>query len=210
MALIPEEPNKRNAVIAGVLIVGAFYFFNSYWWSEKKTEITDMETHLETLTSQNDRARIQSLRGGAELEERLALYMRHLAELEALIPESTEVPGLLNDITNETLRTRVLLAGIRPQDEEPGPFYTKQSFELEVIGDYHNVGELIAGIASLPRIITPTELDIQEFAGAPAQTRDMEAPLLARFRIETYVVPDRPAAQPQSGQQPPNLPGGDR
>jgi Tfp pilus assembly protein PilO len=93
-----------------------------------------------------------------------------------------------------------------------GTFYTKSSYEFQVIGDYHNVGDYLASIASLPRIVTPVDLELTEFRGAEVVTRDMEAPVLARFRIETYVLPE-------GGQPPPPRPdtvlegmptGGDR
>ena len=32
MALIPEDPKKRNALLAGLFILAGFYFFDTYWW----------------------------------------------------------------------------------------------------------------------------------------------------------------------------------
>jgi len=212
MALIPQEPNKRNALLVGLLIVAGFYAFNSFWWGPKKAEIAELNERYETLEGQNRRAEILATRGADDLVDRLALYERHIAELERLIPRRQEVPALIADVTRAAIRTDVEVSDFRPAGEEMGTFYTKSSYEFQVIGDYHNVGDYLASIASLPRIVTPVDLELTEFRGAEVVTRDMEAPVLARFRIETYVLPE-------GGQPPPPQPdtvlegmptGGDR
>ncbi len=66
---------------------------------------------------------------------------------------------------------------------------------MSVIGEYHGVARFLTEVASLPRIVTPVQLDLQLYT-APQQYPDMESPVIATFRIETYVLPDR-------GNQPP-------
>ncbi|MFO8175842.1 MAG: hypothetical protein R6T96_16275, partial [Longimicrobiales bacterium] len=86
MALIPDDPRQRNALIIGILAAAGFYFFWSYWYQPAKTEVDEMAARLEQLDSENRRAQIIATRGGTELEERLAVYERHVGQLEALIP----------------------------------------------------------------------------------------------------------------------------
>lgn len=202
MALVPNDPKQRNALLIGLAAVVAFYFgFLDMWYSPKKEELDQMETRLEQLEDQNRSAQILATRGGEELRERLALYQRHVTQLEELIPQSEEVPALLNDMTAEARRTNVDLASIRPQPAEPGPYYTKQSYEIEVIGAYHDVGEFLTSVASLSRIITPVDMDLSRFTGS-ARMVETEYPLRASFLIETYVVPEgsaRASGQEQSG-----------
>lgn len=213
MALIPEDPKRRNAVIVGVLALVAFYFFNAYWWSGKKEDIQALNTRYEALEGQNRRAEILATRGAEDLEERLALYERHIQELEKLIPRRQEVASLIADVTREAIRTDVEVAEFRPEGDELGAFYTKSSYEFQVIGDYHNIGDYLASIASLPRIVTPVELELTQWTGSDVVARDMDAPVLARFRIETYVLPEPGEVRPTPG-GPEELPtassGGDR
>lgn len=200
MALIPADPKQRNALLLGLLSLAAFYFFWSYWYAPRKTEVDEMATRLEELDSENNRARIIATRGGAELEERLALYERHVARLEKLIPQSEEVPALLNEITAEARRTglnRGDVASLRPDEDETGAFYTKQSYEMQVIGDYHNIGRFLTAIASLPRIITPVDLELSTFQGdRSVLDPTIEAPLTAHFWIQTYILPTGSEASP--------------
>ncbi|MFH1765874.1 MAG: type 4a pilus biogenesis protein PilO [Gemmatimonadota bacterium] len=189
MALIPDDPKQRNALVVGILTAALFYVFWAYWYSPRKVAVEELGAQVEQLESQNQRAQIISARGGSELEERLALYERHVGRLERLIPQEEEFAALLNDITAESRRNGVEIATMRPEPEEVGAFYTKKSYELEVIGDYHNIGRFLGAIASLPRIITPKDLELMNFQGDDTVLNpDYETPLTARLRIQTYLL----------------------
>jgi Tfp pilus assembly protein PilO len=69
---------------------------------------------------------------------------------------------------------------------------------MAVIGEYHGVARFLTRVASLSRIVTPVEVDVQLF-GQPQRFPAMESPVLATFRIETYVLPDPAAAPPAQG-----------
>jgi len=74
-----------------------------------------------------------------------------------------------------------------------------RSYEMNAIGDYHNVARFLAEIASLPRIVTPVELTVEPFQ-QPTLYPELEAPVLASFRIETYVLPEAaPVPPPAAG-----------
>jgi type IV pilus assembly protein PilO len=115
-----------------------------------------------------------------------------------LIPHSHEVPALLNNMAMEARRTGIELALMRPEPAESGAFYTRRSYEIGVVGEYHDVGRFLTSIASLPRIVTPVDLDVAPFEGDD-ETLDYDAPVEARFRIVTYVLPG-------PGETPPDVP----
>ncbi len=192
-------------MLLGLLAVAASYFFWAYWYSPRRTEVEDMTARLERLDSNNNRARIIATRGGSELQERLSQYERHVARLERLIPQSEEVPALLNEITAEARRVglnRGDVASLKPDEDETGAFYTRQSYEIQVVGEYHAIGRFLTAIASLPRIITPVDFGLAPFQGdRTVLDRDIETPLTAHFWIQTYVLPAAAeAASPESAE----------
>ena len=60
MALIPDDPRQRNALLLGLLAVAVFYGFWAYWYSPRKTDVDQMTARLEQLESENNRARIMN------------------------------------------------------------------------------------------------------------------------------------------------------
>ncbi len=196
MALLPKEKKQQKAVGVGVAALVLFYVFYSFWYTGKRDEVTAMQEHLETLETKNRTAQITAARGGGEIEERLAAYERHVMVLEALIPASDEVPALLRQITSEARRLiGTDPAQFRPEPDEPGEFYTKKAYQMQAIGEYHEVARFLASIASLPRIITPVDLTLTTYDNTQ-NLSDLENPVVADFRIETYVLPQAGDAPP--------------
>ncbi|TVR53599.1 MAG: hypothetical protein EA421_10315 [Gemmatimonadales bacterium] len=190
MALLPTERPRQAALLVGILAIAAGYAFFEYWYAPRAEVISAMEVRLQTLDDSNRRAQVLSARGVSDLEERLAVYERHLGRLEELIPATGEVPTLLRTISSEALRTGVELGGLRPEPPMEGEFYTRDSYEMDVIGEYHDVGRFLAIVASLPRIMTPRDLEMEPFTGQSGQ--EMTSPVRARFRLETYLSPRTP------------------
>ena len=195
MALIPEDSKQRNALAGIVFCFVVLYFANSMWYSGAKEALVAQQDRLESLETQNRVAQTLAISGGRDLEERMAVYERHILQLEQLIPESEEVAALLAEMTRVSREVGIDLDLMRPETSEPGAFYTKETFEIRVLGEYHDVGRFLTRIASLPRIITPTDLQLDQFADSRAAT-DYTSPVQVTFRIQTYVVPDREGGGP--------------
>lgn len=189
MALLPSDPRQQKAifVMAGALV--AFYAFWSFFHTGRVEALEAERERLEVLSRQNETARVQSLRGGAEMQARAEEYDRHVRRLEELIPASDEVTSLVNSITFAARRMGLELVNVLPQPDEPGEHYTRQSYALEVVGDYHAVGAFMAEIASLERIITPTRVTIANYDEGAARLGDFEAPIQVSFDIATYILP---------------------
>ena len=124
----------------------------------------------------------------------MALYERHIAQLEQLIPESAEVPALMDQISTVEREVGVTVAQMRPSPEEVGEFYNRQTFDMSVYGEFHDIAQFLTRIASLSRILTPIDVSVEEFNDPRASSFD--APVVVNFRFQTYVIPDREAGNP--------------
>jgi type IV pilus assembly protein PilO len=70
------------------------------------------------------------------------------------LPADTEVPGLLEDITNTGLGSGLDIKSIKLKPEASKEFYVELPMEIEVLGTYHDIASFVSGVASLPRIVT--------------------------------------------------------
>ncbi|MEM6579785.1 MAG: type 4a pilus biogenesis protein PilO [Pseudomonadota bacterium] len=91
----------------------------------------------------------------------LEAYRQQMVEMEesfgalvSQLPSDTEVPGLLEDITNKGLLNGLNIASIDLQNETSREFYVELPIAISASGSYHDLGAFISGMAGLPRIVT--------------------------------------------------------
>jgi len=129
--------------------------------------IKDQRSALESLAQKE-----QTLRQEFERKQGLAAnldeYERQLGEMKELLdvmlrqlPSKTEMPELLIDISQTALAT-----GIRNELFEPGAevnrgFYAEKPITIRMLGTYHQFGQFVSGVASLPRVVIMTMSDIE-------------------------------------------------
>jgi type IV pilus assembly protein PilO len=180
------------------LVVGAIWYAGKiYLLDPKGTDIAFAQQQLDDLELKNRRARAEAARQD-DLRTRMEVQERQLRIFEELIPQSEEVPELLDAISQQARQTGVELSRIRPQASEIGEYYTKQTWELSVKGEYHDIGRYLGRIASLPRIIKPGSIQLSPAPRSRA-TRDMEAPLEVSFVVETFVLGAQSGAGSEQG-----------
>jgi len=97
----------------------------------------------------------------------LEAYRQQLAEMEesfgalvSQLPSDTEVPGLLEDITNRGLLNGLEITAIDLQKEQAKEFYVELPISILASGSYHDMGAFISGMAGLPRIVTLHDFQI--------------------------------------------------
>jgi len=192
MALLPENPQQRQKLLLGIMLVGLIgYGGYTYLYKPRSAEVVALETRFEALELQNQTARaLSAAEGTTQLERQLAVYNGQLVQVEGLIPSSEELPDLLDAISAEARRTGVEISLIQPVGATAEEFYTRRTYDLAVEGSYHQIGQFLTRIASLPRIITPINLNLVPQAAADEGEPELEA----RFAIETYILPSETAS----------------
>ena len=190
MALLPDDPKQQKALGAIAVSLVVLYFANSLWYTGEIEAVEAEEGRVENLLSQNRTAQALAISAGRGLEERMALFERHVAELEQLIPSSEEVAMVINQMDLVARDVGVTVTMLRPEAPVEGAFYAQQAYQIRVLGEYHDVGRFLAGIASLPRIITPSDVQLQPF-NDPSGSLGFDSPVEVNFRIQTYLAPER-------------------
>jgi type IV pilus assembly protein PilO len=102
----------------------------------------------------------------------LDAYRQQMVEMEesfgalvSQLPSDTEVPGLLEDITNKGLLNGLNIASIDLLKERAKEFYIELPIAISASGSYHDLGAFISGMASLPRIVTLHDFTISSSKG---------------------------------------------
>jgi type IV pilus assembly protein PilO len=163
---------------------------------ERVVAVRDTISRLEAAT---DSAKRELARGTVEdLRKRLETYRGSLALLRRLVPERNEVPNLLDDISSRGRIRGVTLAQAVPLPLEAGPApFNTYRYNMSVIGRYDQIGQFLADVASLQRIIVPYDLSIDQASMTSAKALgDTSGSLLeAKFQVRTFVKSSTPEGQ---------------
>jgi type IV pilus assembly protein PilO len=163
---------------------------------QKVVAVRDTIARLEAGT---DSAKRELARGTVEdLRKRLETYRGSLALLRRLVPERNEVPNLLDDISSRGKIRGVTLSQVVPLPVEAGPVpFNTYKYNMSVIGHYDQIGEFLADVASLQRIIVPYDLSVAAAnTNAAKALGDTTGALLeAKFQVRTFVKSSTPEGE---------------
>ena len=146
-------PVPVKLVIWSVLFIGVLTAGYYYHIKDLQTQLAKVEAKEVALKTDFEKKAFQA----ANLEA----YRQQMAEMEesfgalvSQLPSDTEVPGLLEDITNKGLLNGLEIASIDLQKETAREFYVELPIAISASGSYHDLGAFISGMAGLPRIVT--------------------------------------------------------
>lgn len=148
----------RGVVI--ILLFGALVFA-AYWFHHKeqlasfersKSEEVRLKQTFEI--KQNKAANLQAYK------EQLEQMKQSFGAMLRQLPDKTEVAELLVDVSQTGLANGLEFELFKPSAEIPKEFYAELPIELRVIGDYHQFGGFVSGLAALPRIVTIHDINI--------------------------------------------------
>jgi type IV pilus assembly protein PilO len=153
--------------------------------------IAAMRDTIARFEAATDSAKKELAKGTvAEVRKKMETYRASLVLLRRLVPERNEVPNLLDDISTRGKIRGVTLSQVVPQPVEPGPApFDTYKYNMSVIGRYDQIGQFLADVASLQRIIVPYDLSVTAANSSAARVLgdSTEALLEARFQVRTYV-----------------------
>lgn len=142
-------------LLIAVLVGGYYYHIEGL---QKK--LADAEAKEVTLKKDFEKKAFQAAN--------LDAYRQQMAEMEesfgalvSQLPSDTEVPGLLEDITNKGLLNGLAIDAIVLQKEKAQEFYVELPISISAKGSYHDLGAFISGMAGLPRIVTLHDFQIR-------------------------------------------------
>ena len=197
MAISNEKATPLFAILlAGIVGYSAYTGFGINMVGIKglaaqRQRVVAVRDTIVSLEAATDSAKKELARGSvADVRKRLESYRSSLLLLRRLVPERNEVPNLLDDISTRGKIRGVTLSQVVPQPVEPGPApFNTYTYNMSVIGKYDAIGQFLADVASLQRVIVPYNLSIAAANSSSAKALgDSTGSLLeARFQVRTYV-----------------------
>ncbi len=147
--------------IGGIVIICVALLFSGYWFLiadelAQYEQIQQKETGLKETYLNKKGMAINLPAYKLQMDEMHQAFGTLLRQL----PNKTEVPNLLVDITQAGLGRGLNFVLFKPEKEKPKEFYAELPITIRVTGGYHELGQFVSDLAALPRIVTIDTIDI--------------------------------------------------
>ena len=200
--LDPNDPGRWPVVFRfgaiGLIFLIATGLAVYFWaWSSNKPVLDAARGEEQTL--------LATLETKARKAANLDAYKAQIAEMEQSfgamlrkLPNKTEVPNLLTDISQQGSGAGLDQKLFQPGQQNNKDFYAELPIRMRLTGSYHAIGAFVSGIAALPRIVTLHNVEI---------TRQGKDPTIDQLQLDitakTYrYLDDEEQAAAQAAAQP--------
>ena len=141
-------------VIVIILLVAWFLMLK-----DKRDEMLRLEGEETVLRAdfENKQARAANLE---PLKQQLAQMELILQQMLRQLPSKNEMPDLIVDVSQQALASGITNELFQPGPETPREFYAEKPISIRMVGNYHQFGAFMSGVASLPRVVIMTMHDI--------------------------------------------------
>ena len=183
-----RDPRTQGLLITGVLGAAAIYVFFAtpvlpINYPVAAAKIKDLKADYEKKSNDLARAR-QSVADLPRFQAEFAALHERYEMAAELLPTDKEMPGVLRRLTLAGQQCGVEFENFRPEADVRRDHYSEVPIELAVVGGYHQVGQFLAEIANMPRIMRVSNLQVLANTKADAEDQTTSA----KMTITVYTL----------------------
>ncbi|MFZ1326016.1 MAG: type 4a pilus biogenesis protein PilO [Candidatus Contendobacter sp.] len=199
-------------IVLIILIVAAVLGAGYYFLTRDQLAELDQVTREEATLRQEF---VEKWRVTANLEAFRVQLKQMEADLETLLrqlPTGTEMPDLLEDVSNTGKKNGLDFELFKPEAEQPKDFYAAKPITIKATGNYHQFGAFVSGVAALSRIVTLESATLVSAADKSLKQKGAKPikltnePLSIQATLQTYRYMEdsgAPSGSPGAQQQQP-------
>ena len=182
---IGSAPVSVRYVILGFLLaiiiaIGYFLLIKTKTEQLEVVQKREVALRIEFENKQEKAANLEAYEVQlAEMQELLETMFRQL-------PSKTEMDKLLVDVSQTALGAGIDVQLFQPNAETHHDFYAERPISVRMLGDYHQFGEFVSGVASLPRVVILTMHDISLRRASRQDIGGGDGRLVLEGTVKTY------------------------
>lgn len=161
-----REP-KTQKILLGcfALIAGGYIYFGTsllpFNYPVRKAKIQELAAEQEKLAAEVEKAR-KVVGDLARLESEYERLHDQWISAQELLPEESEMPDLLRQVTTAGSRSGVDFALFQPGSPVANELYTNHPITVTVRGNYHQIGAFMGRLSNLERIVNVSDLTMTQ------------------------------------------------
>jgi type IV pilus assembly protein PilO len=197
---LPVKLGAIAVVCVALLVVGYFVFIQG-----ELDIYADAKTKEESLR--------QTYLSKKALALNLPAYKQQMEEMQQTfgtlvrqLPNTTEIPDLLVDITQAGLGRGLEFVLFKPENEIPKEFYAEKPISIKVNGTYHELAQFVSDVAALPRIVTFGDITIETPQKGTKLAISAQAKTYRYLEASEIAAREEAARKARGGAKPPARP----
>lgn len=177
-------------LLAIILVIGYFLLIKT------KTEQLEIVQKKEVVLRSEFENKQEKAANLEAYEVQLAEMQELLETMFRQLPSKTEMDKLLVDVSQTALGAGIDVQLFQPNAETHHDFYAERPISVRMLGDYHQFGEFVSGVASLPRVVILTMHDISLRRANQNDIGSGDGRLILEGNVKTYrYIDEEEAAQ---------------
>ena len=165
-----------SVLLTGLVAAGYYLQIQDKWDELERVKQVEFSLRSEFETKQQKAANLEAY------EQQLVEMQELLTTMFRQLPGKTEMDKLLVDVSQTALAAGIDVQLFEPLTEELKDFYAERPISIRMLGDFHQFGEFVGGVAELPRVVILTMHDIS-LRTAPAEYAGR---LILEGQVKTY------------------------
>ena len=153
-------PASARGIAYAVLFILVILIGYYFWLSDDQQQLTQGQRQEQKL-----RAEFKDKAGQAanleKYEEQLQQLTRTFNTLKLQLPGKTEIPNVLQDISQTAQIDGLKQDLFKPGAEVKKDFYAEVPIQIQLEGTYHQFGKFVSDVSALPRIVTVNDISIK-------------------------------------------------
>lgn len=154
--LWPLAPRVASAggVLLLTLLLGWFFYLSS------QIDEIDQGVGQEQKLKDEYKLKMSQAINLEALKEQRKLVQQYVATMEKQLPSKAEMAALLSDINQAGLGRGLQFDSFKPGLSVVKDYYAELPIDIKLQGSYHELGEFVADVAKLSRIVTLNNLSV--------------------------------------------------
>ncbi len=196
LSKLPPKQKLLMTVLVSVIVAVGYYYL---YFVEAQKNYNNLESQLKTMSGEIQKQEIIA-RNLPEFRLQVATLEEQLKVLLDQLPNSAELPSLLNNVSELARESRLDVLKFTPKPENKKDFYAEIPVAIAVYGNFRSFILFADKVSHLPRIVNLSDIAFsQPKRGADGQMQVNVTCQATTFRFLEQAPPPPPAAGKGAG-----------
>ena len=182
-----KDPKIQKFLLGGLVFFLAIYFWYARIYSKNANLIEQKQLQYENLLSDLKSVEMKA-RNFESLKEEYERLLARYHKVERLLPEEKQIPLFLMRMHSAARNNQTGIIQILPRDPVPTSFYNANSFDIEISGSYHNLGNFLSNIANFPFLANVSDVTITALPQEEQTPEHKGKSITTSLKLTTYYV----------------------